>query len=41
VKKNFDNTDYPIIIENEKIYTRNKYKQLFSIDNRILIEYVS
>lgn len=41
LKKEFGNIDYPIIIDNEKIYTEDKYKHTSPIDRRIVIGYVS
>jgi len=41
LKKGFHNVDYPIIIDNEKIYTEDKYKHTSPIDRRIVIGYVS
>jgi 1-pyrroline-5-carboxylate dehydrogenase len=41
LKKGFHNIDYPIIIDNEKIYTEDKYKHTSPIDRRIVIGYVS
>jgi len=41
VKKGFGKVDYPIIIDNEKIYTDEKYKHTSPIDRRIVIGYVS
>ena len=39
-KKQFNN-DYPIIINNEKIYTKDKYKHVSPIDRRIILGHVS
>jgi 1-pyrroline-5-carboxylate dehydrogenase len=41
LKKEFGNIDYPIIIDNEKIYTEDKYKHTSPIDRRIVLGYVS
>ncbi|HJU59666.1 MAG TPA: aldehyde dehydrogenase family protein [Nitrososphaeraceae archaeon] len=41
LKKGFGNIDYPIIIDNKKIYTKDKYKHISPIDRRIVIGYVS
>ena len=41
LKKEFGNVDYPIIIDNEKIYTKDKYKHTSPVDRRIVIGYVS
>lgn len=41
VKKSFGDINYPIIIDNKKIYTKNNYKHTSPIDNRIIIGYVS
>ena len=41
LKKGFGNIDYPVIIDNEKIYTKDKYKHTSPIDRRIVIGYVS
>jgi 1-pyrroline-5-carboxylate dehydrogenase len=41
IKKEFNNNDYPIIINNEKIYTKDKYKHVSPIDRRIKLGYVS
>jgi len=41
LKKGFGNIDYPIIIDNEKIYTKDKYKHTSPIDRRIILGYVS
>ena len=39
--KEFNNEDYPVIINNEKIYTRDKYKHISPVDRRIILGYVS
>ena len=39
--KEFNNEDYPVIINNEKIYTRDKYKHISPVDRRIKLGYVS
>ena len=39
--KEFNNEDYPVIINNEKIYTRDKYKHVSPVDRRIILGYVS
>ncbi|HEX5981548.1 MAG TPA: aldehyde dehydrogenase family protein, partial [Nitrososphaeraceae archaeon] len=41
IKKEFNNNDYPIIINNEKIYTKDKYKHVSPVDRRIILGYVS
>ena len=41
IKKEFNNKDYPIIINNEKIYTKDKYKHVSPVDRRIILGYVS
>lgn len=39
--KELNNQDYPVIINNEKIYTRDKYKHVSPVDRRIILGYVS
>jgi 1-pyrroline-5-carboxylate dehydrogenase len=41
VKNSFGDINYPNIIDNQKVYTKNKYKHTSPIDNRIIIGYVS
>ena len=37
IKKEFNNNDYPIIINNEKIYTKDKYNHVSPFDLRIIL----
>ena len=39
--KELNNQDYPVIINNKKIYTRDKYKHVSPVDRRIILGYVS
>ncbi|MCJ7636548.1 MAG: aldehyde dehydrogenase family protein, partial [Nitrososphaeraceae archaeon] len=39
--KELNDQDYPVIINNEKIYTRDKYKHVSPVDRRIILGYVS
>jgi len=41
IKKQFNNNDYPIIINNEKIYTKDKYKHVSPVDRRITLGHIS
>jgi 1-pyrroline-5-carboxylate dehydrogenase len=41
IKKQFNNNDYPIIINNEKIYTKDKYKHVSPVDRRIILGHIS
>jgi 1-pyrroline-5-carboxylate dehydrogenase len=41
IKKEFNNNDYPLIINNEKIFTKDKYIHVSPVDRRIILGYVS